>query len=84
MDSAHQTKKLGEKIKALRHSVGMSQLTLSRRSGVFRTHVSRIECGLANPTLTALIALAQALDVKPCTLFDGKPVVVQDLDRLQA
>jgi transcriptional regulator with XRE-family HTH domain len=71
MGSTHATKSLGEKVKTLRLAAGISQLTLSKRSGVFRTHVSRIECGRANPTLTAILALAQALEVEPGYLLDS-------------
>jgi transcriptional regulator with XRE-family HTH domain len=65
-------KVLGAKIKNLRLKAGITQMALSQRSGLFRTHVSRIECGTANPTLTAIVALARALEVEPAVLLvDG-------------
>jgi transcriptional regulator with XRE-family HTH domain len=60
---------LGAKVKHYRLQAGMTQATLSQRSGLFRTHVSRIECGTANPTLTAIVALAKALGVEPSVLL---------------
>ena len=51
----------------------MTQAVLSQRSGLFRTHLSRIECGTANPTLDAIVAIAQALDVAPGDLLTDAP-----------
>ena len=47
----------------------MTQDILSERCGIFRTYLSRIESGVANPTLLVLIALAEALEVLPGDLF---------------
>lgn len=69
MGSVHLKDVLGKKIKHLRLEFGITQTVLSKRSGIFRTHVSRIECGTANPTLTAIVALARALEVAPATLL---------------
>lgn len=60
---------LGAKIKRLRQQAGITQATLSLRSGLFRTHLSRIECGTANPTLAAIVSIANALEVDPCVLL---------------
>lgn len=64
---------LGTRVRALRLQAGMTQTTLSQRSGLFRTHVSRIECGTANPSLTAIVALARALGVEPVVLLEDLP-----------
>jgi len=65
---------LGSKIRALRLRAGITQAALSERSGLFRTHLSRIECGTANPTLTAIVAIARALEVEPAVLLiDNTP-----------
>ena len=69
MGRIHLKDVLGAKIKILRLKAGITQATLSERSGLFRTHVSRIECGTANPTLTAIVALALALQVEPAALL---------------
>lgn len=60
---------VGKKIRFLRLRAGMTQEILSERCGIFRTYLSRIESGVANPTLLVLIALAEALDVLPGDLF---------------
>ncbi|WOI46510.1 helix-turn-helix transcriptional regulator [Acidovorax sp. BLS4] len=59
-------KSLGLRIKELRVEHGLTQEELSDRSGLFRTYMSRIESGQANPTLTMLhqIAGAFAIDVR--------------------
>lgn len=69
MASLHLKEVLGAQVKGLRLQAGITQATLSQRSGLFRTHVSRIECGTANPTLTAIVALAKALGVEPAVLL---------------
>jgi transcriptional regulator with XRE-family HTH domain len=63
---------LGAKIKRLRQEAGITQVVLSQRTGLFRTHLSRIECGIANPTLGAIVSIANALNVDPQALLsDG-------------
>ncbi|RFO95326.1 XRE family transcriptional regulator [Rhodoferax lacus] len=69
MGRLHINEVLGAKIKRLRQEAGITQATLSQRSGLFRTHLSRIECGTANPTLTAIVAIAVALEVDPAMLL---------------
>lgn len=48
----------------------MTQEDLSERCGLFRTYMSRIETGQANPTLTMVQALATSLGVPVVALFD--------------
>lgn len=57
---------LGLRIKELRAEYGLTQEELAERSGLFRTYMSRIESGSANPTLTMLyqISSAFAVDVR--------------------
>jgi transcriptional regulator with XRE-family HTH domain len=70
---------LGSKIRRLRLDAEMTQAALAERCGLFRTHVSRIECGTANPTLTAIVAIARALDVEPAVLLiDNTPSRVDE------
>ena len=63
----------GERRRALgeRRRTGLrpAQEELADRCGMFRTYMSRIESGLANPTLTMLHALAKGLDVDIQELF---------------
>lgn len=59
-------RQLGLRIKELRGKLALTQEELADRSGLFRTYMSRIESGHANPTLTMLHQIAQAfqLDVR--------------------
>jgi transcriptional regulator with XRE-family HTH domain len=60
---------LGLRIKELRALQVLTQEELADRCGMFRTYMSRIESGLANPTLTMLHTLAAALEVPITDLF---------------
>jgi transcriptional regulator with XRE-family HTH domain len=60
---------VGEKVRALRRSAGLSQESLAQRCGIFRTYLSRIESGAANPSLVVLVTLAAALEVEPHVLL---------------
>ena len=60
----------GRRIKEIRAESGITQDELAERVGVFRTYMSRIETGAANPTLTVIHALADALSVDVTTLFE--------------
>ena len=48
----------------------MTQEDLAEHTGFFRTYMSRLETGAANPTFDALLALAAALEVTPAALFE--------------
>ena len=50
----------------------MTQEDLAHRCGLFRTYMSRIETGAANPTLTMIYALAGSLRVPVSALFEGE------------
>lgn len=60
---------VGEKVRALRKSAGLSQEVLAERCSIFRTYLSRIESGSANPSLAVLVTLAKALEVEPHVLL---------------
>lgn len=49
----------------------MRQEDLADRCGLYRTYLSRIENGTANPTLTMIQALADSLAVPITSLFPG-------------
>ncbi len=53
----------------MRLNAELSQEVLSERCGIFRTYLSRIESGSANPTLVVLVALAHSLNVEPYVLL---------------
>jgi transcriptional regulator with XRE-family HTH domain len=52
---------IGDVIKRRRTIAGLSQEELAFRAGVDRTFVSRLEKGVRQPTITTIIALAEAL-----------------------
>lgn len=60
---------LGKRVKELRAHKGITQEELAERCEMFRTYLSRIESGLANPTLTALHVLAAGLEVSVIELL---------------
>lgn len=60
---------LGLRIKELRVEHALTQEELADRSGLFRTYMSRIESGRANPTLTMLFQIAAAFGVDPRELL---------------
>lgn len=60
---------IGRQVKRLRQESGATQDELAERCGIYRTYLSRIEGGMANPTVTVLAALAIALGVEIQDLF---------------
>ena len=62
--------KFGRRVRQLRLAAGMTQEDLAHRCGLFRTYMSRIETGRANPTLTMIDALAGSLQVPVAQLFE--------------
>ena len=69
----------GIRVRQLRTELGITQEDLAERCGLFRTYLSRIETGVANPTLTMIFALAQTLGVTPPELLDFSETVVPSL-----
>lgn len=59
----------GARVRALRLAAEMTQEDLAEHCGLFRTYMSRIETGQANPTLTMIHALAVALGVPAAALL---------------
>ena len=63
-------KLVGRHVKRIRLEKGLTQEQLADHAGFFRTYMSRIETGDANPTFDALLVLATALRVAPAALFE--------------
>ncbi len=61
--------RIGEIVRSARHDAGISQDDLADHAGIYRTYLSRIECGQANPTALVLIALAKALNITASDLL---------------
>lgn len=62
-------KRFGIRIKELRLATGLSQEAFADRCGFARSYMSRIERGVANPSLDALQVLADGLSVDVSQLF---------------
>ncbi|SCK16437.1 helix-turn-helix domain-containing protein [Vogesella sp. LIG4] len=54
---------IGEKLRLLRKRNGLTLAALAERCGLSIAHISLIERNLAQPSINALVALAQSLDV---------------------
>ena len=61
---------LGAKIAYLRKHKRFSQERLAEKSDISAIYIGEIERGEANPTLDKLKAIANALDVEICELFN--------------
>lgn len=61
-------KVVGEVFRAARVHAGITQEVLSGLVGLDRTHYSKIERGLRNPTIDTLFKVANALNLKPHVL----------------
>jgi transcriptional regulator with XRE-family HTH domain len=64
------SKQLGACIRELRLQTGLSQVEFGERCGFYQTYLSRVERGLANPTINAIEVLANALGLTVFELFD--------------
>jgi ribosome-binding protein aMBF1 (putative translation factor) len=69
-------REFGATLRAARLSRGLTQEEIADRADFDRTYPSLLERGLRTPTLTALLKLAEALQIEPAELIDG---VVQRL-----
>jgi transcriptional regulator with XRE-family HTH domain len=70
---------VGERVKALRRSMGMSLRELSERSGVSAPMLSQVERGDTSPTLTVAARIASGLELTLSQLLrldEGQHVVV--------
>lgn len=62
---------LGQLIREKRQHVGISQEELAARSGLDRTYISGVERGVRNPSLTALLKIANGLQMSVADLLHG-------------
>lgn len=63
------TKRFGVVFRQAREKAGLSQEELANRSETHVTQVGKMERGQVSPTLDKLVALAEALDMRPSTLI---------------
>lgn len=60
----------GHVIKQLRTEKGLSQEKLSFESGLDRSFISQLECGIKQPSLVTIFQLAKALQVSPAQIIE--------------
>lgn len=58
-----------DNLKSLRDARGITQAELAEMIGVNQAYVSKIEAGIANPSLDKILAIAKALHAQPAELF---------------
>jgi transcriptional regulator with XRE-family HTH domain len=64
---------VGERLRGLRRDLGWKLEDLARRTGLSAAHLSRIEAGERQPSLTTLFTIAQAYGVSFSELFEPGP-----------
>jgi transcriptional regulator with XRE-family HTH domain len=62
-------RQLADNLRASRDAVGISQVTLARRSGVDLSHLNKIENAHRDPTTGTLLQIARALGIPPAELL---------------
>ena len=60
---------VGKNIKSARNAKNISQEKLAHSADLDRTYISSIEKGIRNISITTLLKIANALDVKPTELL---------------
>ncbi len=72
--------KVGEKIKALRESLGMSVQDLAEKSGFSAALITQIENRMVSPPLGGLVEIANAMNVSISSfLFEGDSIYFDSL-----
>lgn len=65
-------KQIGLKIKERRQALGITQEFIANILEVNPSHISNIECGRANPSLTALVKIANILECSVDFFISGE------------
>ena len=76
---------IGQRLRELREAKGISQGHIEKRTGVLRSHISRIECGHKPPSFVTLEKWAKALDLELYQIFyegKGQPVAPEASRRM--
>ncbi|HEY7680881.1 MAG TPA: helix-turn-helix transcriptional regulator [Terriglobia bacterium] len=63
---------LGESIRRIRQTKGLSQGEMQKRTGILRSYLSRVENGHTVPSLATLQRLASAMEVALADFFAGE------------
>ncbi len=61
--------RFGEVVRRWREQRGLTQDQLAERAGISDTYVGFIERGDSDPTLTVVLQIAEALNVRPAELL---------------
>lgn len=64
---------LGLAVSEARHSAGLTQVQLSRLSGVERTYLAKIESGVSTLLVVRLLNLLRRLDARLIVELPGEP-----------
>ncbi len=59
----------GNTVRQLREEAGWTQEAFADHCGFFRTYLSRIETGKANPTLNVIEVISKAIDLRSSKLL---------------
>lgn len=65
---------VGENVRRLRLSLGLTQEDLAVRSGFDQRYISQLESGRRNPTVVTLFEIAQALQTLPAELIKAPAI----------
>ena len=74
-------KVIGQKIKERRQSLNITQEAIANKLDVNPSHISNIECGRANPSLTALVKIANILECSVDYFISGEYTFYRDKDK---
>ena len=66
---------LGQRIRAARRELDMSQERLAHEAGLDRSYVGRVERGEHNLTFVSLVKIARALGRDVAALTTGLPII---------
>jgi transcriptional regulator with XRE-family HTH domain len=66
---------LGQRIRAARRELAMSQERLAHEAGLDRSYVGRVERGEHNLTFVSLVKIARALGRDVAALTKGLPII---------
>lgn len=77
-------KAIGQKIKERRTTLGLTQDYVANQLNVNPSHVSNIECGRANPSLTALVKIANILECSVDFFISGEYTYSRNTEKDQS
>ena len=70
MEISQLQQKIGNRIRELRESKGISQQNLAAICNFEKANLSRLEAGRTNPTISTLYKISQALDIGLTEIVD--------------